>query len=70
MNLRFGVGLCAVVVGLSGLTLCQPPRPRIASVTALPVQAIESVEANSLPVQAGVSGLSKYVIQTARSLPL
>jgi len=34
MNLRFVIGLCAVVVGLSGLTLCQPPRPRIASVEA------------------------------------
>jgi hypothetical protein len=26
--------MCAVVVGLSGLTLCQPPAPRIARVEA------------------------------------
>jgi len=32
MTLRSGIILCAVITGLSGLTLCQPPRPRIAGV--------------------------------------
>ena len=32
MTCRSGMVLCAVIVGLSGLTLCQPPRPRIAQV--------------------------------------
>jgi len=30
MNLRFTIGLCAVVIGVFGVSLCQPPIPRIA----------------------------------------
>lgn len=45
MKLRVGVGLCAAIIGASGLTLCQPPTPRIASVTGLSFPAIDSVEA-------------------------
>jgi hypothetical protein len=30
MNLRFMIGLCAVVIGVFGVSLCQPPIPRIA----------------------------------------
>ena len=30
MNLRFMIGLCAVVIGVVGVSLCQPPIPRIA----------------------------------------
>lgn len=36
MKFRSAIALCAVVVGLSGLTLCQPPRPRIARVEVPP----------------------------------
>lgn len=31
MNLRFTIGLCAVVIGVFGVSLCQPPRPKIAN---------------------------------------
>jgi len=31
MNLRFMIGLCAVVIGVSGVSLCQTPTPRIAN---------------------------------------
>jgi len=30
MNLRFTIGLCAVVIGVFSVSLCQPPTPRIA----------------------------------------
>lgn len=30
MNRRLTIGLCAVVIGMSSLSLCQPPTPRIA----------------------------------------
>lgn len=32
MTLRSAIVLCAVIAGLSGLTLCRPPTPRIARV--------------------------------------
>jgi len=35
MNLRFTMGLCAIIMGVFSLTLCQPPTPRIARVEAL-----------------------------------
>lgn len=34
MTPRSAIALCALVVGLSGLTVCQPPTPRIAGVEA------------------------------------
>ena len=30
MNLRFMIGLCALVIGVFSVSLCQPPTPRIA----------------------------------------
>lgn len=30
MNLRFTIGLWAVVIGVFSVSLCQPPTPRIA----------------------------------------
>ena len=32
MKFRDGIMLCTVIVELSGLMLCQPPRPRIVTV--------------------------------------
>lgn len=31
MNVRFAIGLCAVVIGVFSVSLCQPPTPRIAN---------------------------------------
>lgn len=31
MNLRFTIGVCAVVAGVFSVSLCQPPTPRIAN---------------------------------------
>jgi hypothetical protein len=42
MILRSGIALCAVVVMLSGLTLCQPPRPRITEVEERTSEAVAS----------------------------
>jgi hypothetical protein len=30
MHLQFTIGLCAVVIGIFSVSLCQPPTPRIA----------------------------------------
>ena len=48
MTLRSGIVLCAIVAGLSGLTLCQPPRPRIARVDVPPFPTVESVETKDI----------------------
>ncbi|MBI5316717.1 MAG: hypothetical protein HZB34_12155 [Nitrospirae bacterium] len=45
---RSGIALCAVVVGLSGLTLCQPPRPRIAGVEVPPFTAVNNAETKDI----------------------
>lgn len=40
MSLRFTIGLCVIIVGVFGLTLCQPPIPRIASEEMPPFPAV------------------------------
>jgi hypothetical protein len=42
MKPRSAIVLCALVVGLSGLTVCQPPRPRIAAVEGRASEAMTS----------------------------
>jgi hypothetical protein len=42
MILRSGIALCAIVVMLSGLTLCQPPTPRITEVEERTSEAVAS----------------------------
>lgn len=42
MKPRSAIVLCALVVGLSGLTVCQPPRPRIAAVEGRTSEAVAS----------------------------
>lgn len=42
MKPRPAIGFCAVVVGLSGLTVCQPPQPRIAVVEGRTSEAVAS----------------------------
>jgi hypothetical protein len=48
MSLRFTIGLCAIILGASSLTLCQPPRPRIAGVEIPPVPTVNNVEAKDI----------------------
>jgi hypothetical protein len=42
MSLRRMIGLCAIIVGTSSLTLCQPPTPRIAKVSLPTVTIAET----------------------------
>lgn len=42
MKPRSAIGLCAVIVALSGLTVCQPPQPRIAVVEGRASEAVAS----------------------------
>jgi hypothetical protein len=53
--MRFGlaIGLCAIIVGVLSLTLCQPPRPRIAGVEVLPFQAVNNAEAKDILIASG-----------------
>jgi len=44
MTIRSGIMLCAVIVGRAGLTLCQPPRPRIARVDMPSSPIVHSIE--------------------------
>lgn len=48
MTLRSGIALGALVVALSGLALCQPPRPRIANVELPPVPSVDGAETNHI----------------------
>jgi len=48
MTLRSGIALCVIVVGLSGLTLCQPPTPRIARVEVAPFPTVNNAKAKNL----------------------
>ena len=54
MSLRFTIGLCAIIIGIGSLTLCQPPRPRIARVEVSP-----SVTTNNAEAKGFVSGYSQ-----------
>ena len=45
MSLRFTIGLCAIIIGVGSVTLCQPPRPRIARVEVFPSVTIHNAEA-------------------------
>lgn len=42
MNLQFTIRVCTVAIGLSSLSLCQPPTPRIARIEE-PSNAIATV---------------------------
>lgn len=66
MNLRFMIGLCAIVIGVGSVTLCQPPRPRIAGVEVSP-----SVTTNDAEAKGFFSGYSQAerVIQVDGPLP-
>jgi len=48
MSFRLAIGLCAIILGASSLTLCQPPRPRIAGVEVPPFQAVNNAEAKDI----------------------
>jgi hypothetical protein len=51
MNLRSTIGLCAVVIGVFSVSLCQPPTPRIAEVEGpadVVVSSINVATQNSL----------------------
>ena len=48
MSFRFTIGLCAIILGASSLTLCQPPRPRIAGVEIPPVPTVNNAEAKDI----------------------
>jgi hypothetical protein len=48
MSFRFTSGLCALILGASSLTLCQPPTPRIARVEVPPFQAVNNAEAKDI----------------------
>lgn len=48
MSFRLAIGLCAIIVGVYSLTLCQPPTPRIARVEVPPFQAVNNAEAKDI----------------------
>lgn len=48
MKFRSGIALCAMFVGLSGLTLCQPPTPRIARVEVPPFPTANNAETKDI----------------------
>jgi hypothetical protein len=48
MSLRFTIGLCAIILGASSLTLCQPPRPRIAGVEVPPFPTVNHAETKDI----------------------
>ena len=60
MTIRSGIMLCAVITGLCGLTLCQPPRPRIMRVDMPSSQIVNSAE---MKVVLTASHQAKRVIQ-------
>jgi len=60
MTLRSGIALCAIVAGLSGLTLCQPPTPRIARVEVAPFPTVNNAETKNIPA---LSSRAERVIQ-------
>ncbi len=48
MSLRFTIGLCAIIVGVFSLTICQPPRPRIARVEVAPFPTVNNAETKDI----------------------
>ena len=48
MSFRLAIGLCAIIVGVLSLTLCQPPTPRITRVEVPPFQAVNNAEAKDI----------------------
>jgi hypothetical protein len=64
MSLRFIVGLCAIIVGVFSVTLCQPPRPRIAGVEVPPFAAANNAETKDVLT---VSSQAEQVIQVRDS---
>ena len=53
MSLRLAIGLCAIIVGVLSLALCQPPTPRIARVEVPPFQAVHNAEAKDILIASG-----------------
>lgn len=47
MNLRFTIGLWAVVIGVFSVSLCQPPTPRIAKGEGPKDVAVSSINATT-----------------------
>jgi hypothetical protein len=60
VKFRSGIALCAVVVGLSGLTLCQPPTPRIARVEVPTFSTANNAETKDILT---ASSQAEWVIQ-------
>lgn len=60
MKFGSGIALCAVFVMLSGLTLCQPPTPRIARVGVPPFPTVNHAEAKAI---LSLSSRTERVIQ-------
>lgn len=60
MSFRFTIGLCAIILGASSLTLCQPPRPRIAGVEVPPVPTVNNAETRDVLT---VSSQAERIIQ-------
>jgi len=60
MSFRLAIGLCAIILGASSLTLCQPPRPRIAGVEIPPVQTVNNAEAKDILI---ASSQAERIIQ-------
>ncbi|THJ16571.1 MAG: hypothetical protein CAF42_011475 [Nitrospira sp. CG24B] len=48
MSFRSAIGLCAIIVGVLSLALCQPPTPRIARVEVPPFQVVNNAEAKDI----------------------
>ena len=44
MSFRLAIGLCAIILGASSLTLCQPPRPKIAGVEVPSFPTVNNAE--------------------------
>ncbi len=60
MRFRLAIGLCAIIVGVFSLTLCQPPRPRIAGVEVPPFPTVNNAETKDILT---VSSQAERIIQ-------
>jgi|APDOM4702015159_1054818.scaffolds.fasta_scaffold267687_1 hypothetical protein len=48
MRFRLAIWLCTIIVGVFSLTLCQPPRPRIAGVEVPPFPTVNNAETKDI----------------------
>jgi hypothetical protein len=60
MSFRLAIGLCAIIVGVFSVTLCQPPTPRIARVEVPTFSTANNAETKDILT---ASSQAEWVIQ-------